>query len=98
MQRIFAIVSNKYILAPLVLLVWVLFFDETDYFTQKDRLDVLQKLYAKKNYYEQEITKAKTDLNNLESNPFAIEKYARETYLMHKDGEVVFLMVEEPSK
>lgn len=98
MKKVFAIVSNKYIIAPLVLFIWVLFFDETDYFTQQDRLDILEKLNTKKNYYEQEITKAKADLNNLESNPFAIEKYARETYLMHKDGEEIFLVVQDPKK
>lgn len=92
MQKVLSILGNKYLIAPLVLVVWVLFFDETDYFTQRERLQALQKLKAKKTYYQQEIAKAKTDLNNLEANPFAVEKYARETYLMHKDGEEVFVV------
>lgn len=95
MKKVLFIVSNKYIIAPLVLIMWVLFFDEADYFTQRERLQELNKLNVKKSYYEQEITKAKTDLNNLEANPFAIEKYARETYLMHKEGEEIFVVEEK---
>lgn len=95
MQKVLHFISNKYVVAPLVLIVWVLFFNETDYLAQKDRLEQLKALNAKKLYYEKEIIEAKKDLNNLEANPFAIEQYARETYLMHKEGEDIFVVEEK---
>ena len=46
----------------------------------------------KKAYYEQEIEKTKKELNDLQNNPAAIEKYARERYLMKKEGEDIFIV------
>ena len=68
----------------------MLFVDQRDYFQQQERKVDLQKLEAKKQYYQQEIAKAKKTLTDLQSNPAALEKFARERYLMKKDGEEIF--------
>jgi len=54
------------------------------FFQQRERKADLQKLEAKKKYYQDEIQKARKTLTELESNPAALEKFARERYLMKK--------------
>lgn len=92
MKKITSILSNKYLLAGLFFIVWMLFFDQRDYFQQKERMAELQKLEAKKKYYEEQIGKAKKELADLQNDPAALEKFARERYLMKRDGEDVYII------
>jgi cell division protein FtsB len=69
----------------------MLFFDQRDFFQQKERRAELNKLEAAKKYYQDEIDQTKKQLSNLQNNPAAIEKYARERYLLRREGEEVFL-------
>ena len=55
----------------------------------------LNKLEEEKAFYEEEIKKTITDLEDLKSNPKSLEKFAREKYLMKKDNEELFVIVEE---
>jgi len=91
-KKITSILSNKYLLAGLFFIVWMLFFDQRDYFQQKERMAELQKLEAKKKYYEEQIGKAKKELADLQNDPAALEKFARERYLMKRDGEDVYII------
>jgi cell division protein FtsB len=91
-KKITSILSNKYLLAGLFFIVWMLFFDQRDYFQQKERMAELQKLEAKKKYYEEQIEKAKKELADLQNDPAALEKFARERYLMKRDGEDVYII------
>jgi cell division protein DivIC len=95
MKKWFLIISNKYLLAFLFLVIWVLFFDETDYFSQRVRLKDLEKLDQKKEYYKKEIETAKQELSDIQNSSEALEKFAREKYLMKKDGEDIFI-IENP--
>ena len=92
MKKIAKILTNKYLLASVFFVVWMLFFDQRDYFQQRDRQDELKKLEAKKQYYVQEIGKTKKELQDLQNNPAALEKFAREHYLMKKDGEDIYII------
>ncbi len=92
MKKIAKILTNKYLLASVFFVVWMLFFDQRDYFQQRDRQDELKKLEAKKQYYVQEIEKTKKELQDLQNNPAALEKFAREHYLMKKDGEDLYII------
>jgi cell division protein FtsB len=92
MKKIASIITNKYLLASVFFVVWMLFFDQRDYFQLKDKQAELQKLETKKQYYVSEIEKAKKELQDLQNNPAALEKFAREHYLMKKDGEDIYLI------
>ncbi|GAC1527181.1 MAG: hypothetical protein NVS3B15_03800 [Sediminibacterium sp.] len=70
----------------------MLFFDQRDVFQQRDRRAELQKLEDTRHYYQQEIEKARKELVDLQNNPAALEKFARERYLMKKDGEDIFII------
>ena len=67
------------------------FFDQRDFFLQRDRAAELKKLEQAKAYYQKEISTTQEQLNNLQSNPGAVEKYARERYLLRREGEEVYL-------
>ncbi|NDA62588.1 MAG: septum formation initiator family protein [Chitinophagia bacterium] len=96
-QRLKNIITNKYLLASLFFLVWILFFDQRDIFQQIDRQKELNQLEARKKFYQQEIEKSRKELSDLQSNPAAIEKYAREHYLMKKEGEDIFILDDSSS-
>ena len=92
MKSIPSILLNKYILAISAFLVWMIFFDQKDFFYNSDRANELKKLQEKKAYYTAEIAKAKQELTDLQGNPTAIEKFGRERYMLKKDGEDVFIV------
>jgi cell division protein DivIC len=91
MKKIIPIITNKFLLAGVFFIIWMLFIDQRDYFQQKERRDELQKLEQKKAYYQKEIDKTRKELGDLQNSPAALEKYARERYLMKKDGEDIYI-------
>ncbi len=92
MKKFLSIITNKYLIAFSFFVVWMLFFDQRDYFQQRERRAELKKLEVKKQYYVQEIEKAQKELTDLQNNPAALEKFAREHYLMKKDGEDIYII------
>lgn len=92
MKKIATILTNKYLVASVFFIVWMLFFDQRDYFQQRERQEELNKLEAKKRYYVEEIEKTRKQLQDLQNNPAALEKFARERYLMKRDGEDIFII------
>ena len=50
----------------------------------------LNELEAQKAYYQEKITQDSTLLENLKDDAF-LERYAREHYLMKRDGEVIYV-------
>ncbi|MEP7317602.1 MAG: septum formation initiator family protein [Panacibacter sp.] len=95
-RKIFSIISNKYLVALVLFGVIILFTDHNNLFEQRDRKQELKELQAKKEYYQQEISKTKKELAELSNNPAALEKYAREKFYMKRDNEDVFI-VEDPA-
>jgi cell division protein FtsB len=92
LKKFLSIITNKYLIAFSFFVVWMLFFDQRDYFQQRERRAELKKLEVKKQYYVQEIEKAQKELTDLQNNPAALEKFAREHYLMKKDGEDIYII------
>jgi cell division protein FtsB len=90
-KKILPIISNRYFIVAMGFAIWMVFFDQRDFFQQKERALELNKLEAAKKYYQDEISKTKKQLENLQNNPAAIEKFARERYLLKRDGEEVYL-------
>ncbi len=90
-KKLIPFLANRYFIAILAFVVWMLFFDQRDFFTQRDRAAELNKLEDAKAYYQKEISTTQEQLNNLQSNPGAVEKYARERYLLRREGEEVYL-------
>ena len=91
-KRIVAILKNKYLVSLIAFALLMLFFDRNDVFVQLDRTRQLNELTNSKKFYETEIAKTRKELNDLQNNPAALEKYARENFLMKKDNEDVFVV------
>ena len=94
-MNLFPVLKNKYVLTFIVLLVYILFFDKNDILSQLDLTKKSEKLKQEKQYFVDEIEKNKTEMNELKTNPGNLEKFAREKYLMKKDNEDIFVIVEE---
>ncbi len=92
MKKVIPFILNKYSLTTVFFIVWMLFFDQRDIFYVLEQKQKLKELEIKKKYYQQEIEKTKKDLTDLQYNSAAIEKFAREKYLMKKDGEDIYVL------
>ncbi|HET6767204.1 MAG TPA: septum formation initiator family protein [Chitinophagaceae bacterium] len=88
--------KNKYFLSITAFVVWILFFDPRDVFTQMEHRRELKELQVSKAWYQKEIAKESVEAEQLRSNPATIEKYARENYLMKRDNEDIFIIPEKP--
>jgi cell division protein DivIC len=95
MQRVTNVLiffRNKYILALTVFAVLMLFIDHNDIFNQLDRTRQLNDLLASKKFYQQQIDQTKKNLADLQNNSAALEKYAREKFLLKRDNEDLFVV------
>jgi cell division protein DivIC len=84
--------KNKYFITSTCFIVWLVFFDHNDLFTQMERRRELRQIEASKEYFSKQIAQGKKLSNDLKYNASVIEKYAREKYLMKKDNEDLFLI------
>lgn len=87
------ILKNKYFLVITGLVVWLLYFDRNDVFTQLELISKCNKLKTERDYYIAEIEKNKNEINELQNNMKSLETFAREKYLMKKDNEDVFVFI-----
>ncbi len=90
--------SDKYFIAGIAFLTWMLFFDRNDLMSQYEYRTQLNKLQAEKEFYLKESAKAVKDLNELTTDKTKLEKFAREKYLMKKENEDVFVIITEEAK
>jgi cell division protein FtsB len=97
MKRLIDLFKNKYFLVSLAFVVWMIFFDKNDLFSQYQYHQEVSKLKQERDFYLKETAKVRKDLDELTSNPQMLEKFAREKYLMKKDNEDVFVIV-QPKK
>jgi cell division protein DivIC len=93
--KIPSFLKNKYALTGAVFLIWITFFDENNLITQYQYHAELNKLEDEEVFYKEELVKIQANLKELKTNPKTLEKFARENYLMKKDDEELFVIVEE---
>jgi cell division protein FtsB len=74
----------------------MLFLDKNDIFTRNARNAELNQLQQSKEYYTNQISAERKELELLKRNPAILEKYAREKYLMKRDDEELFIISEKP--
>ncbi len=84
------LLKNKYLIASIAFVVWMLFFDERNLPQQLQRYNELKDLELGKAHYEKLNTDLKKELEGLANDPAMLEKYAREKHLMKRDNEDIF--------
>jgi len=87
--------KNKFVVAAIIFTVWICFLDENNLLERFHNLRELRQLKADKEYYQEKIEVDTKRLNELKTDNDNLEKFAREQYLMKKDNEDVFVIVEE---
>ncbi|HYE54827.1 MAG TPA: septum formation initiator family protein [Chitinophagaceae bacterium] len=95
MQRFPSWLTNKYLIAGVAFLVFIVFFDDRDLISNFRHRQELKNLEQSKAYYQAEISKTREELRQLQTDPALLEKYAREKYLMKRDNEDIFLVKEK---
>lgn len=90
--RWFAISTNKFVLATLAFIVWMLFLDVNSYLMHHELNGEIDELEESIGYYQTEIAKDKKKLEELTTDPEKLEKFAREQYWMHRKGEEIYLI------
>lgn len=91
-MKILKFAGNKYVITVALFAAWMLFFDQNDFFTQRERLRDLDNVRNDIAYLEKQIGKMEKDYNALVSDPQKLEQYAREKYRMKRDNEDVYVI------
>ncbi len=94
LKLIFRILINKYFLTTVAFVLWMVFFDSNNLLTRNKLQEKLDGLNVEKQFYLQEIKKDSTLTDQLLSDSAQLEKYARERYLMKKEKEDLFLVID----
>ncbi len=95
MDRIPKIFKNFYFIAGLVFLIWMIFLDNNDLISQLRLSSKYNDLIKEKEYYQEKIEEVEVDRQGLLSDDELLEKFARERYLMKKETEDMFIVVEK---
>src|SRR5690554_6222244 len=100
MERLLTIIRNKYVIAGVAFVIWMMFFDRYDITTQYSYYSQLKGLKIEKAFYTTEIDQVNKTIHDLNSDPEALQRMAREKYKMKKENEDVFVIIEreEPQK
>lgn len=92
MRNVIGFFTNKYILTMLVFSIWMLYFDQYDYFMMRQRKQELQNVKDNINYLNKEIANMEQAKSAMISEPKELEKYAREKYFMKRDNEDLYII------
>ncbi len=80
---------NKYIVATMAFLVWMMFFDQNKLTNQLQLSHEINELERNKEYYQEQIQVVREARKELNSN---LERFAREKYYFKKSDEDVFII------
>ena len=72
--------------------VWMLFLDRNNLINLYHYKSELSSLENKKEYYQSEIERMKSDKDIIFNDEASLERYAREKYLMKKDNEDIYII------
>jgi cell division protein FtsB len=94
LKKILKVLLNKYFLTIVAFGVWILFFDTNNIIIRNKMQQKLDELNQEKKFYLDEIRADSTLTKQLMTDSAWLEKFAREKYLMKKDNEDLFLVVD----
>lgn len=93
--RVFPFIKNKFVITTAFFVVWVIFFDQYNLVSRVKNNQKLSQLEKEKTHYIREIEENTRMLNELKGDNETLEKFAREQYLMKKDNEDIYLIIED---
>lgn len=94
-KMLIRIFSKKYLLASVIFIIWLILFDGNNLIDRISALRKLHQLERDKKYYTEKIKSDSKKLEELKTNNDNLEKFAREQYLMKKDNEEIFIIIDK---
>ena len=95
LRSVFNILGNKYLITGVVFLAWLVFFDNNNLIRQYGLRAELKGLQKEKQYYLEQIEINRIATEELMTNQSTLEKFAREKYLMKRENEDIYLIIQE---
>ena len=89
------IFKNKFFVVGFLFIIWISFLDENNLVLLNDRLNELNKKEETIDSLLLEISEMEVRLERLNNNQDELERFARENFLMKKDGEDIILIREK---
>jgi len=86
---------NFYVVSLAVFFVWMLVLDSNNLIARFQLSSKLGALEDEREYYEEKIKEVQKDHDELFGDKESVEKFAREKYLMKKEKEDIYVIVEE---
>ncbi|MFT5885963.1 MAG: cell division protein DivIC [Arcticibacterium sp.] len=87
--------NSFYVYSSLFFILWLAFLDDANLVSQFQYWQKLKQNESEITHYDQELIKVKAKEKGILNNLDALEKFGREKYLMKKEGETVFVLVDE---
>lgn len=87
--------KNFYFISGMLFLFWMLFLDSNDLYTQFRLNGQLETLNKEKEFYLYKIKEVEQEREQLLTDVDALEKFAREKYLMKKESEELYVIVKD---
>jgi cell division protein DivIC len=88
------IVRNKYVLTSVLFVLWMLMFDQNNLNERRKNNRDYNQLIRERDYFQKKIEENRKRIQELKTNNDNLEKFAREQYLMKKDNEDIFIIVD----
>lgn len=95
MKKYLKYTKNFYFLFSLFFIAWMVFIDSNDIFTQFKLNSKIRELEKQKEFYQDRKARIIADREELMSNYELLEKFARERYLMKRESEDLYVVVDE---
>jgi len=94
-KLIMPLLRNRYAVTFLAFIIWIGFFDQNNLIERFELSSRIKELERQKVHYKNEIVNNKKRIEELQSDPENLEKFAREQYLMKKPDEDIFIVIEK---
>jgi len=94
LKKILGFFINKYFLTTVAFIAWMLFFDSDSLMERNKLQQKLDELNQEKRFFTDEIRRDSSLARHLLNDSSQLEKFAREHYLMKKDNEDLYLVID----
>ena len=94
-QKTKELFKNFYFLFFFSFILWMTIIDTNGFINRYRLSKKLSDLNTEKSFYQEEIEKISDEKKQFENNEELLEKFAREEYLMKKESEDIFYIINE---
>lgn len=94
-RKVPKVFRNFYAVTLIIFFGWMLLLDSNNLIARYQLSSKLNALEEEKEYYQEKIREVRKDRSELFGDRESIEKFAREKYLMKKESEDIYVIIEE---